>query len=1510
MRHRTLTCLMAGVLLCFTAVTQAAFRQVLNDDFNADHTYYDGVTVNTVGTQWDGISGEQFLERMDANFNNHSVLTMKLKDTGDPTSIGDSDYRFPLLFKNVSGDFVAEMKIKNPIPDDYIIYLLGCIDPATSNDYMAGAFPVAGPAGWGFYDYDASHTAGARVLDNGIGPYVDNNLCYRVARSGNTFTTYSRLDESQPWTEINTYTHPETLPATLSVGMLVAEHVLHGFEYEFEYFTIFQDTGSGLWEERFDYPDGWSDQVTGGRWQVWLGPDNSDPALITNDMAYGSSGKQLRLTQGDVALLPSPAGWQEVTAFTDGDLFESSDVGTIGFSFGTPGSTNQEYYLWFAGGDPTVTNMAYTSSGLGAFMINWIRTNSTMTSLHVWNDFGIFEIALGIPTMPTEPFWHDVRAVMFKDDSLEGITGGWASIFLDGDYMGDVPFPLQNVDNVLTGIVNCMDFYAANSLPTGPKDRCLVDNIFIEDTEGYTRFVSPDGDDMNDGLSPVTPWQTIAHALWQLPSGMEFVPSTVNVGPGTYVNEHTMAATNGWQYGLYCRAAASDRPNIYCIDVIGAGANNTIIHQDFSGIDGIGGLDTTMGFYDRGLKDWHIEGFTIQMTTNLPEDVWGWYYGCIFMLGAHGSSISDCITDLPFNWAKGKCGININTSSDILIENCLFMGGGVGFGCNNAGQSGMVIQNCTSVGQRQGTAEGNSGIGFAYNGYSGTVTRCIVADADKGALLAGSGDVMHSVENAFYMVGDGGTTMYYAGTIIPSNDILQEIVFDNVGDLPYCAGLDGFIGWKGGGTVYVSPNPTGPMTMGTTPGTAFAMNWLPQVCIQCPRGVPGDNNLVQFLSGVFTNPASEATVANMRFWTPNCDVLGMGPENTILRYVDGLGINVTDIRNIRWYNTESTLGGFKMDGDLIGTGWWYPLIYLYDCYNGFVENIWIEFPTNILDRTAISPTWVQLTQNMTVRNVLVDGGGIGIKDFNNLTMHKLKVENCTLVNQRGSNTDRGFGLVFEGNSGDMVSKCVIQNADNYAVSLWTPAVGTSVIYLADSVWNNCVNGFLDARANTEGVMANIVNGDPQLAVAGGVPYVTTADAFIGWGWRSQAAIERAPEPWPVYGNGPQRKGYYTGGATLDGGSLVWTNTTQIGPGGAGIFGSGTADDQHYFISVDGYNVDTYELLAINLSDGTLDYGVQLVDWCNGTPAIAVDQVFCGDNAGFVYMVNKADGAIIWSNNIGGAVNSGLNLDRGKVYAKGDGYGVVALDAASGMIIWTNLHPNAGTWSGNGPSLSADGSVLYYKADNGDITGVNTADGSTIFAYTNGAAGFGSQDPIVDDSGNVYCQLYGTDAVPADDVIVSLTPAGAENWMYTFTGHVMNHGGLALSEDQATLYISHDTGFTALNTADGTLKWNTGAGVVGVMEGGCAVGAGNMIMSVAVQSGTSTAVGVKDNGASGDLVWQVPLDTTQSSKSGPVLLANGDVIVTTAGGEIARVTVPEPAFFGLLAIGLLMLIRRK
>jgi outer membrane protein assembly factor BamB len=303
--------------------------------------------------------------------------------------------------------------------------------------------------------------------------------------------------------------------------------------------------------------------------------------------------------------------------------------------------------------------------------------------------------------------------------------------------------------------------------------------------------------------------------------------------------------------------------------------------------------------------------------------------------------------------------------------------------------------------------------------------------------------------------------------------------------------------------------------------------------------------------------------------------------------------------------------------------------------------------------------------------------------------------------------------------------------------------------------------------------------------------------------------------------------------------------------------------------------------------------------------------YCGDNAGWVYCVNKADGAIIWSNHIGGDINSGINLNGGVVYAKAGGNGLYALDGDTGAPIWSNLNADASTWSGNGPSMSADGSKIYYKTETGDIVGVNTADGSTIFTYTAGANGWGGQDPIVDDSGNVYCQLRGLEAAPDDDVVVSLSPTGAVNWTYTFTGHPMDHGGLALCEAQMTLYVSSDNGITALNTSDGTEKW-TSTGV-NAIKGGIAVGAGNMIMAVARQGASApeaTVVGVKDNGTSGDLVWQVPLDAGQDSWSGPVILENGDVVVCTDGGEIARVTVPEPGVLGALVLGLLLLIRRK
>jgi hypothetical protein len=109
---------------------------------------------------------------------------------------------------------------------------------------MCGAFPMA-PV-WGFWDYQAGHSGGTRDLDAGVGPFVASNLCFQIVRAGNTFTSSSRLGPASNWTTFGQYTHPETLPATLSVGILVAEHQLHGFAYEYEYVKITDIPEPGL----------------------------------------------------------------------------------------------------------------------------------------------------------------------------------------------------------------------------------------------------------------------------------------------------------------------------------------------------------------------------------------------------------------------------------------------------------------------------------------------------------------------------------------------------------------------------------------------------------------------------------------------------------------------------------------------------------------------------------------------------------------------------------------------------------------------------------------------------------------------------------------------------------------------------------------------------------------------------------------------------------------------------------------------------------------------------------------------------------------------------------------------------------------------------------------------------------------------------------------------------------------------------------------------------------------
>jgi len=398
-------------------------------------------------------------------------------------------------------------------------------------------------------------------------------------------------------------------------------------------------------------------------------------------------------------------------------------------------------------------------------------------------------------------------------------------------------------------------------------------------------------------------------------------------------------------------------------------------------------------------------------------------------------------------------------------------------------------------------------------------------------------------------------------------------------------------------------------------------------------------------------------------------------------------------------------------------------------------------------------------------------------------------------------------------------------------------------------------------------------------------------------------------PWPLNGNNKQRQGWYTNGTALTGAKIVWTNHSQFG---GGIYGSGVTDGERFYLPVDAApGNNNKELIAIDVNTGVNAWAVDLMDWANGTPALSQDRVYVSDNASYVYAFNKLNGALIWSNNLGaGSCNGGIMLHNDRVYLEADGNagGTFCLDADTGAVLWhNNAATNAGTWSGNGPSLNPNGSVVYVHTEGdagGQIFAMNALTGSTLWNRVY-ASGWGGQEPIVDASGNIYCAFDGLVNPSEHDVLISFKPDGSTNWVYSFgMDQAWFHGGYALSPDGSTIYCSRRSGggatgigITAINTASGTKKWDANCGDTG---GGCVVGAGGIILGVFQTATGPAAKGIKDNGTSGDVLWSIQLWNNGDLWTWPTLLPNGDVIVMTSGAGsgyqavIARLTGPTPA----------------
>jgi outer membrane protein assembly factor BamB len=555
-------------------------------------------------------------------------------------------------------------------------------------------------------------------------------------------------------------------------------------------------------------------------------------------------------------------------------------------------------------------------------------------------------------------------------------------------------------------------------------------------------------------------------------------------------------------------------------------------------------------------------------------------------------------------------------------------------------------------------------------------------------------------------------------------------------------------------------------------------------------------------------------------------------------------------------------------------------------------------------------------------NVLVDGGVCGVFDrfwdlgSGSMHTHDTLIENCTFVNQNvdpASQNFHGYGVAVQTMSNTVVRNCIFQDDERGAVFKQTTPIGgnpaTTDITIENTIYYNCPELIVvDNGTDCQTIVHTnaIFNVDPQLQTYQDYPYCSPWGG-LGWHGRPfESPVTLNDVAWPLVGNNIQREG----NAAVDGidsdAMILWTNTTQIGPTSSGIWGSPATDETQVYIPVDQYNVEEYTFLSININDGMLNYGVYLDDWCNGAPCVSENMVFSGDVLGNVYGIDKSNGLIIWKTPVGGAVNDCVTLHNNKIYAKGDGVGVKCLNAETGTSLWTNAHGDATTWSGNGPSMNADGSVLYYKVNSGSIRAVDTSDGATLWTFTEGESGNGMTDPIIDDAGNVYCGLNGLSGA-TEHVVLKLNSSGETEWSYNF-GENAWRGGYCLSVDNQTLYVSSQLGLRALNTDDGTLKWTSPD--IDVTSGGCAVSQDGIVVGVHLKEGTTSAFAVQDTGTSGTLLWSIPIDTGNGSLSWPCILPNGDVVVATDGGTIVRIGVPEPSLIGCILLGCILMLRRK
>lgn len=180
------------------------------------------------------------------------------------------------------------------------------------------------------------------------------------------------------------------------------------------------------------------------------------------------------------------------------------------------------------------------------------------------------------------------------------------------------------------------------------------------------------------------------------------------------------------------------------------------------------------------------------------------------------------------------------------------------------------------------------------------------------------------------------------------------------------------------------------------------------------------------------------------------------------------------------------------------------------------------------------------------------------------------------------------------------------------------------------------------------------------------------------------------------------------------GSVAW----EVSTGGA-LRGSAAVDgDAAYVVSDDGnvyaFGLDGDEVWTASLGSAGDPRGTY--DNYGSKPAVVDGVVYAAGMAGVVAAIDAATGDVVWTHDVGGAVETGIAVADGRVHVTAMNNRHVALDASSGELLWELNTLDAGTTT---PLVMGDRVIIGSRSANVQIR--DAATGDKIWTASYGAS---------------------------------------------------------------------------------------------------------------------------------------------------------------------------------------------